>query len=87
MAVKILIVVFWVVTPCRPVGGYQCFGGLYIASIFKPDGHFIFNTVLFSNYMHTNTENGGGTFPQNIGDHLQDVITQNTTNEKIILHH
>jgi hypothetical protein len=22
-------VVFWVVTPCSLVGGYQCFGGLY----------------------------------------------------------
>jgi hypothetical protein len=28
-AVKMLIVVFWVVTPCSLVGGYQRLGGTY----------------------------------------------------------
>jgi hypothetical protein len=28
-AVKISIVVFWVVTPCGLIGGYQHFGGMY----------------------------------------------------------
>jgi hypothetical protein len=28
-AMKMLIVIFWVVTPCGLVGGYQLFGGTY----------------------------------------------------------
>jgi hypothetical protein len=29
-AVKIWVVVFWVMTPCSPVGGYQRFDGTYV---------------------------------------------------------
>jgi hypothetical protein len=29
MAVKTLILIFWVVTPCKLLGRYQHFGGIY----------------------------------------------------------
>jgi hypothetical protein len=36
-AVKIHIVVSWVMTPCSLVGGYQCFGGTYYLFVVHPE--------------------------------------------------
>jgi hypothetical protein len=66
--VEIWIVVFWVVTPCSIVGGYQPFRRTYRLHFKK----FYFYT-----------KDGGDRFLRNVGNYLQDNTTHNPE-EKIL---
>jgi hypothetical protein len=46
-AVKTSMLVFWVVTPCRPVGRYQRFGGTYCLHLQRPTSTFQTDTYFY----------------------------------------
>jgi hypothetical protein len=67
------IEVFWLLTPCGLVGAYQRSGGTCRLHVW--------GEMELSSY----PEDGGGTFPQNIGKYPHGVKTRITTIREITL--
>jgi hypothetical protein len=76
-AVRIHVVVLWVMIVCSPVCRYQCFGGTYCVRLqvrsepcWEVVLHLFSIIVYLLNWPHFLPEDGGCVFFQNFGTHL-----------------